>query len=72
MNENKRARLIKRSEMPERTPLSRKPAKRKPAKSVSAIQTSVEAVRGWIKEHQLSQQGQARQMFAALFAGATD
>jgi hypothetical protein len=72
MNENKRARLIKQTEMTERTPISRKPAKRKPAKPPSAIQTSVEAVKGWIREHQLSQQGQARQMFAALFAGAAD
>jgi hypothetical protein len=63
MNETKRARLIKRNEVAEQKPVSRKPQKQ-----VSAIQTSVEAVKGWIKDRQLSQQTQARQMFDALFA----
>lgn len=70
----KQARLIKNKDQHKDQPkdqisnaAEKESANPEPQKQSSTIQSSVEAVRGWIRERQVSSQTQARQMFASLF-----
>ena len=59
----KRARLIKKQAMSEQ-PLAQKSA----AAPRHSLKHAVKVVTGWVKERRTIQQGQTRQVFAALFA----
>jgi hypothetical protein len=60
-----KARLIKRREW-----LEREQVAQRQARLFSVAQVKVGAVRNWVKRKQASQQPNAREMFAALFAPA--
>ncbi|MFN0123677.1 MAG: hypothetical protein ACKV2V_24515 [Blastocatellia bacterium] len=61
MNNEKKARLIKRQEITQPEP--------PPAKGTTGkLQASVGVVRGWIRDKNVVQKDSARQMFASLFA----
>ena len=59
----KRARLIKKQALIEQ-PLAPKSA----AAPRHSLKQAVNVVTGWVKERRTTQQGQTRQVFAALFA----